>query len=159
MDSFTDDAQRRDAAATEASTGDAGLPLLLEARVPRVGIWWLMPDGSLVEFAREFREDPDHVRGNAQGHLDHWNAWDRVRQAHPEVAGRDWAEVPRGRVLMRTQGGRRVFAIITSRELAASPAVMTLVMRTFSLPPAPVTVVEPDPHYELHVDPDEWDNF
>jgi hypothetical protein len=119
----------------------------------------VLPDGRLVEFSREFVEDPDHVRGNAHGPLDHWTAWDQVRQEHPEVANRDWPEVPRGRVLMRAQGGRSVFVIVTSRELAKTPAVMTQVARAFSLPAAPTTVVEADPHYGLHVDPDEWDNF
>jgi hypothetical protein len=36
---------------------------------------------------------------------------------------------------------------------------MTQVARAFSLPAAPTTIVEADPHYELLVDSDEWDNF
>ncbi|RYZ44641.1 MAG: hypothetical protein EOO72_05740, partial [Myxococcaceae bacterium] len=91
---------------------------------PRLGIYWLV-NGKVESFSQPMSEvrPVDMVRDTDLGHAD---TWPRVVGRHPELRGREYFEVPRGRVLfVECETIFRVF--MPSREAAQKELVAQVV--------------------------------
>lgn len=77
------------------------------------------------------------------GPLDHVDYWPELERQHPRLRGREYFELPRGRVVYRRQEGR--FAVLMDARLH-DPALKAAVREHFHLP-ARKTEFEQDAHY------------
>jgi hypothetical protein len=83
------------------------------------------------------------VRDSRYGHD---QEWPRVQAMYPELDGREYFEIPRGRVLHRPEEG--TFDVFLPAALARAPRIVAALARAFHLPEEAIRLRR-DEHYEL----------
>jgi hypothetical protein len=109
----------------------------------RVGIFWLHGRRLVV-----FTEDAASVRpvaGVRDSRFGHDEEWPRVQAMHPELAGLEYFDIPRGRVLHRPAEG--VFDVFLPSRLLRDRRVVAAIARAFGLPTGSIRL-RTDEHYE-----------
>lgn len=112
------------------------------ATAPRVGIFWII-NNDVVSFQREV------VPGEmwADSSFDHMHMWSRVISRYPNLQGKDYDNVPRGRVTLIESK----FMILTGKDWE-NPGILAKIRKEFFLPAN--VIVRDDEHYEtMPVDP------
>ena len=95
-----------------------------------------------------FTEDAASVKpvaGVRDSRFGHDEEWPGVQAMHPELAEREYFDVPRGRVLHRPEEG--VFDIFLPTLLLRDRRAVTAIVKAFGLPTASVRL-RTDEHYE-----------
>lgn len=118
--------------------------LITESRMPKVGIFWFLGD-EIIEFAQDQTAVPVNHVGFKDSPWDHYAVWDKVVKVYPQLQGKEYFDIPRGRVLYNTKDD--MYHIITSTALANDQKKINKVMRAFSLPIRNTKAIT-DPHYE-----------
>ncbi len=118
------------------------------ARVPRplephVGIFWAYRT-SVIAFV-EPATTVEPVGGVRDSSFAHDALWSRVQHRYPELFGREYFDVPRGRVVHRVADG--LFDVFLPTKLQANPRWIDRIKATFALPETG-TRFRTDPHYE-----------
>lgn len=124
--------------------------LVVESRVPKLGIWWLV-NGKVISFQEEFR-DVAPVGPSRDSDLLHFTEFDKLG-----LPG-DYTDYERGRVIFLE--GPKQFVIYCSEDVAKSKEAIARVARDFSLPLAKLKVAV-DPHYKMgdSVDFGDYEDF
>lgn len=119
-----------------------------EAANPQIGIFWLYK-GQILQFAESVNNVPP-VGGFKDSGYTHDSYWKQVQQMHPELAGKEYFDVPRGRVLFVING---TYKIILPSAQSKDMMLIKRIISNFSLPAAK-TIVETDLHYDAPQDAD-----
>jgi len=114
------------------------------ASVPKVGIFWLYKSG-IISFMADARTEKA-VGEWKDSPFDHFSKWDDVIKGYPELARKDYVDVPRGRVMYNAV--RKTFRVMSSSTVVANKGDLVKIGREFSLPPS-ATEVLVDAHYEM----------
>ena len=124
-----------------------------EAGQPCVGIFWIRNTGQTIDFPKplntihgvsNFFDSPDT----------HYNMWNRVRTTFPEFAGKEYEEVPRGRVIF--DGNSQRFKVYVPSDLV-NTIIKNNIISGFGLPVAKVDFIG-DSHYITPPKPEDVDN-
>jgi hypothetical protein len=119
-------------------------------RNPSVGIWWLHARWVII-FSRPVLS----VRPEA-GYADyphgHAALWSFVQRRYPELRGREYWSLPRGRVLRSVAEDH--FLMLLPTAMASNHRVVSRLKRLFGLPPAGVLALT-DEHYDAPSDADD----
>jgi hypothetical protein len=122
--------------------------LVIESRVPKVGIWWFIDD-QVYSFEEEFRL-VEPVGGYRDGKYAHAQEWRRL-----QIPG-EYTDYERGRVTM--DNNDKVFKIICSNTLAQNKIALAKIARHFSLPLSRLKI-ETDLHYTVNPSQEELDDL
>ena len=120
--------------------------------IPKVGIFWYYKNNLIVNCQRT-----DMVK-NIDGFLDlptsHYDYWNNVCSEIPELRIYEYEEIPRGRVVMKSEASQ--YIVYSSKSLAKDKDFRIKIIKKFSLPPNNTSFVS-DLHYE---DPNKigWDD-
>jgi hypothetical protein len=123
--------------------------LIVESSYPKVGIFWFIGKETVI-FSEEAR-NISAVAGFKNYHEGHADVWNKVVKAYPQVRGKEYFEVPRGRVLFDVEAGK--YIIYVSAADSQKKNKMYEVMRQFSLP-IQKTIIRKDLHYDLDPGPE-----
>lgn len=105
---------------------------------PQVGIFWFITPTNIISFSREIYS----AEQNADAPYDHITAWHKVLSAYPKLRGKDYDNVPRGRVTL-VDG---IFYILVGKDYA-NKSVIEKIRKEFNIP-ANRYRAEFDEHYE-----------
>jgi len=118
--------------------------VLLNEAAPEIGIFWLI-GGEVITFSVLAR-DAESYAGFRDSPHDHINAWPSVQKTYPAVRGKEYDEVPRGRVTYTDSSGR--YQVLMPPELIGDKNMRRAIASEFSLPIAKSDFVG-DEHYAL----------
>jgi hypothetical protein len=108
---------------------------------PRVGVFWV--EGTIIHSHSVALSEGLPYGEAVNGPMDHVEFWPELERRHAHLRGREYFELPRGRVVFRR--GENRFAVMMDRKLH-TPSMKSALRRNFSLP-AKRTVFERDAHY------------
>ena len=111
-----------------------------ETGEPQIGIFWVYR-GQVFQFTQPYSSVPP-VGGFRDSNYTHDGYWGQMEKMFPELAGKEYFSVPRGRVLFEVNG---TFHIVMSSKDAKNQILIARIKRAFNLPPK--TVVDTDVHY------------
>lgn len=107
----------------------------------KVGIFWVQ--GATIHAHAVLLGEGLDYGDCVNGPLDHVDYWPELERQNPHLRGREYFELPRGRVVFRRQENR--FAVLMDAKLH-TPALKTALRERFHLP-ARKTQFERDAHY------------
>ena len=113
----------------------------VEAAQPMLGIFWIYR-GQIIEFSVPAAGIPP-IGGFKDSSYDHAAYWKQVCSMHPELKGKEYWTVPRGRVTYTANG---VYHVVMSTKNAANRILLARIMRLFNLPQGR-TIAVADAHY------------
>jgi hypothetical protein len=113
---------------------------------PQVGIFWA--EGKTIHAHTVPLSEGLDYGDCVNGPLDHVDYWPELERQHPQLRGREYFELPRGRVVYRR--GERCFAVLMDASLH-TPKVRAALKTRFQLPSRGCRF-ERDSHYTT--DPD-----
>ncbi len=110
---------------------------------PRVGIFWLLGDGSLLVDSTSLAESEPYGEclTHSRSHIDKWTEFQRQGIVARDI---EYEEMPRGRVVYDTRQKR--FAIYGDRCILRRKVVIRKIMAAMNLPKKR-TEASPDEHY------------
>lgn len=114
------------------------------AAIPQVGLFWLSLDGrSFHKSAVSIRDAVDY--GDFRiCEASHHDEWANAVRANPRWSGKEYEDVPRGRVVLSMLPRRDRFVVYLPHELKRH---QKKIARAFSLPPSSTVYDETDEHY------------
>ncbi|OQB48032.1 MAG: hypothetical protein BWY02_01926 [bacterium ADurb.Bin157] len=111
---------------------------------PRVGIFWYHNKKVLGDF---FDFASAEVYGNVVGpRSNHYDFWEKIQAATPELACEEYEYIPRGRVLFDLIEG--TFVIISSAAIIANKSALKAICRHSNIPDNFLVTLKTDQHYE-----------
>ena len=109
----------------------------------KVGIFWIV-NNNIVSFDRDVLSG--EKRGDAP--YDHMHVWDKMLRGYPSLRGKDYYNVPRGRVTL-VDG---VFNVLIGED-SNNPGIISKILKEYNIPRDRYHVIIDD-HYETQpVDP------
>jgi hypothetical protein len=111
------------------------------SREPLVGIFWC--EGSTAHLHAVPLSEGVPYGDCVNGPLDHVEFWPELERQHPHLRGREYFELPRGRVVFRRTQNR--FAVLMDARLHTK-AIKTKLVKLFRLPAGRYRF-ERDAHY------------
>lgn len=131
---------------------------VLKEGAPMVGIFWIH-DGEVIPpngigCSATIRDAPE-VAGYCDSPADHIGAWPLVTKLYPELRGKEYDEVPRGRVTMHKGSGQ--FLAMLPPEVVDDVDVRRKIANEFNLPKNNTKFIGDD-HYRLSMDDADWDD-
>lgn len=113
--------------------------------IPRVGIFWIDYSGTMFAESISLRDAVDY--GDCRVFDgSHYDLWSKAVSANPEWRGKEYEEVPRGRVAYRRDPKKPVFIVYLPRQLVK---YKNRVMSAFELPSDFVRLDTTDEHYRI----------
>lgn len=117
---------------------------IIETINAEIGLFWIVKD-QIVAFVYPLADLTPDSLGFVNPPTDHDTVWHHVQAAHPSTRGKDYFEVPRGRVIYSVP--YRQFRVVTSSAIANNRTLVFRIARQFHIPPARLIAVA-DAHYE-----------
>jgi hypothetical protein len=114
-----------------------------EAGTPNVGIFWLYK-GQIIDFMIPVSETSPVGGGFRDSPYEHQAYWGSVQSRFPELRGKEYYDIPRGRIAGLPNGTYNI--LLPSRQ-AANPVLVQQIVRRFQLPPGKISAVS-DVHYD-----------
>ena len=109
-----------------------------------VGIFWIDDDGTM--FADSVSLDNAEVAGDFRDYgSSHYVIWDKAIRANPKWKGKEYEEVPRGRVVCRIDLKKPVFTVYMAKRLSR---FKKKVIRRLNLPAGQIHWDFSDEHYQ-----------
>ena len=112
-------------------------------RPPHIGIFWAYRS-RLIVFSEPVA-DVSAVAGVKDSRFGHDAVWAEVVRSRPELGGREYYDVPRGRVVYRVDDD--LYNVFLPRRMHLVPIWLARICRTFALP-SPRVRMRADLHYE-----------
>lgn len=109
----------------------------------KVGIWWLHK-GEIIALPDQLKDVSFPGSSILDASRDHNSAWRGVQRAYPELVGKQYYDIPRGRVLYDKE--RRLFMVYGPTLLKTDVKFQAAVRSAFSLPDKGVSFGS-DTHY------------
>jgi hypothetical protein len=113
-----------------------------EAAEPQVGIFWLYK-GQILQFTQPVSAIPP-VGGFKDSNYNHDAYWGQMTKMFPELAAKEYYDIPRGRVLFQVNG---TYIIMLPSKEATNRMVVSRIIKNFNLPAAK-SVAKADHHYD-----------
>jgi len=121
---------------------------------PRVGIFWYYKKKVLGDF---FELAGAEIYGQVLGpHSNHYDFWEKIQAANPELACEEYEYIARGRVVYDLV--EKAFVIISSAAIIANKAALKAICRQCNIPESCLVTLKSDQHYENPNDLDWGDN-
>lgn len=118
------------------------------ALVPQVGVFWMdlatatvYADKTSLARARDMGNIKIHPRG-------HYDVWHKIVKRHPVWRGREYEDIPRGRVVWFNELPVPRFMVYANRA-GNTPRMKAALARAFNLPRGHYDFDWTDEHYEL----------
>lgn len=111
---------------------------------PQIGIFWIM-NGQVVPFSEDAFGIEVGPAGFKDVPFDHYNTWGKMIKMYPGLAHREYADIPRGRVIGI---GKDRYRLFMSPADIANKTLVARVMGTFNLP-GPKTELKGDSDYVI----------
>lgn len=113
----------------------------------QVGIFWIHPETLLLFgcYGEPTAQGSNLIDPYIDCHATHPNLWETVRGAHPDLAGRQWDAVPRGRVYFNKVDGRH--HVYGPDKYILRAEVQQQVLRRFNLEAD--AIFEPNDDYKI----------
>jgi len=121
-----------------------------ESASPMIGIFWIYK-GQILQFAESVQNVPPGG-GFKDSNFTHDAYWSQVQRMYPELADKEYFDIPRGRVLFVING---VYRTILPTVESKNSTLVSRIILNFSLPKGK-TVVTTDQHYDPPANVD-WD--
>jgi len=116
-----------------------------KASSPEVGIFWIDSDGTM--FAESVSLDDAEVAGDFRDYgSSHYVMWDKAIRANPKWKGKEYEQIPRGRVVCRMDPEKPVFTVFMAKRLCK---FKKKVIARFNLPAKGVRFDFSDEHYQM----------
>ncbi len=122
-------------------------------KTPKVCIFWYHNKKVLGDF---FDFATAEIYGNVVGpRSNHYDFWEKIQAANPELRCEEYEFVPRGRVLYDLID--KAFVIISSAAIIANKAALKAICRQCNIPESFLVTLKTDQHYENPNDLD-WED-
>jgi hypothetical protein len=115
--------------------------VIKHAATPQIGIFWVYK-GQVIQFS-ESVNNVAAIGGFKDSEHSHDAHLGQMQKMHPELAVKEYFDIPRGRILYVVNG---TYKIILPSKLSKNAVMISKIKKSFSLPPAK-TIVETDLHY------------
>ena len=116
------------------------------AAIPQVGIFWMSRDGkSFFKSSVSIRDAEDYGDFRIYGGS-HYEEWSKAVRANPSWRGKEYEEIPRGRVVLCMVPGNSRFVVYMPRRLERHEKEIA---RAFRLPSGHTQFDYSDQHYGL----------
>lgn len=113
--------------------------------IPEVGLFWIDDKGTLFAQTVSLREAVDYGEFRIfEG--SHYEVWKQAIRANPKWEGREYEEVPRGRVVYRRDPKKPEFIVYLSKRILKFKGK---VIDRFNLPAGHTRIDTSDEHYRL----------
>lgn len=117
---------------------------MLNEVAPQIGIFWIIGQGknAIIADLAEPMQTSTEIAGFRDSPNDHIRSWPQIRALHPDASGKEYDDVPRGRVVYNTTEKKyKVFVPPGTTKM-----IQNKILSAFSLPTA-ATVFIDDEHY------------
>jgi hypothetical protein len=115
------------------------------AAIPHVGIFWIDLKGAIHVETVSLRDAEDYD-GFKTFTGSHYDLWDKAIKANPQWQGKEYEEVPRGRVVYRKDPKKPEFIIYMPKQIVKFKGK---VIGKFDLPAGAVRIDTTDEHYRM----------
>ena len=113
--------------------------------IPELGIFWIDDSGTMFAESVSLRDAEDYgeFRIFEGSHVD---SWDKAVRANPKWRGKEYEEVPRGRVVYRRDPKKPEFIVYLPKRIGK---YKNKVVARFNLPSGHVRFDTSDEHYRM----------
>lgn len=116
-----------------------------KAAIPELGIFWIDDSGTMFAEGVPLNAAEDYGDFKIFGG-NHYDLWDKATRANPKWKGKEYEEVPRGRVVYKKDIKKPEFIIYLPKKIAK---FKNKVIGKFNLPSGYVKVDTSDEHYQM----------
>ena len=116
-----------------------------KAAIPELGIFWLDDSGTMYAEGVSLRDSLDYGDFRIYGG-DHYSSWPKAVRAVPKWEGKEYEEVPRGRVVYKKDPKKPVFVVYLPKRIFKHKGK---VVDRFNLPGGHVRFDMSDEHYRI----------
>lgn len=111
--------------------------------IPLLGIFWLRHGGVVAFTVSAFSMEA--AGGTKDSDYTHSDQWSEVMRRFPDLVGREYWAIERGRVIQQMTDSS--FVIFASSEVVANERLIAKIIRRFHLPPTQTRAMS-DRHYD-----------
>jgi len=114
--------------------------------MPEVGLFWMSRDGKLFHKCSVGLREAHDYGAVKMFDVSHHEVWGDAVREHPAWRGKEYDEVPRGRVVLPVEVGRNRFVVMLPKELRR---FADRIASAFKLPSTAVDFDYSDIHYRM----------
>lgn len=115
-----------------------------KASIPELGIFWIDDSGTMYAESVSLKDAEDYGDFKIFGG-NHFELWEKAVRANPKWDGKEYEEIPRGRVVYR-KGKKPEFIIYLPKKIVKYKGK---IIGRFNLPSAYVRLDTSDEHYQM----------
>ena len=113
--------------------------------IPELGIFWIDDSGTMFAESISLRDAPDYGECKIfEG--SHFEVWSKAVRANPKWRGKEYEEIPRGRVVYKKDPKKPEFIVYLPKRLGK---YKKKVIDRFNLPSGHVRFDMSDEHYQM----------
>lgn len=118
------------------------------ASAPRVGIFWIDVETNKIYSDSVGLRDAEDYGDYKIGKTVHYDAWKKIKPQNPKWSGKQYEDVPRGRVIYKKDPKKPMFVVFMCDE-CKNKKIENAVMGEFSIPSGHVKFDYTDEHYMI----------